>query len=122
MPQDLEQPPLTTKTALAATGRAIELPDWYPGWARELADLYFSGTTCMFVLNGNVHDLLRRREAEQDTYCNLSEFLGNELFGAWDLVLHYDLARGLRPLAGNDLKRLQGMMQYLTARLGDPSS
>ena len=36
------------------------LPDWYPAWARELADLYYSGTTSMFVLWGNVHDLVRR--------------------------------------------------------------
>ena len=27
------------------------LPDWYPAWAAELANLYFSGTTCVFVLH-----------------------------------------------------------------------
>ncbi|MDB5385698.1 MAG: ftsH 1, partial [Planctomycetaceae bacterium] len=33
------------------------LPDWYPAWAAALADMYFSGTTCLFIVHGNVHDL-----------------------------------------------------------------
>jgi AAA+ superfamily predicted ATPase len=38
------------------------------------------------------------------------------------VVLNYDLARGLRPLAGASPKRLQAMAQHLSARLGDPAS
>jgi AAA+ superfamily predicted ATPase len=98
------------------------LPDWYPGWARELADLYFSGTTCLFVLHGNVHDLIPCPEDGRLAYRNLPEFLATQLFGSWDLVLHYDLARGLRPLAGSDAERLQGMVRRLTASLGEPAS
>lgn len=99
-----------------------ELPSWYPAWARELAELYFSGTTCLFILHGNVHDLLRCPVGEEDTYCNLSEFLATQLFGAWDVVLQYDLGRGLRPLAGSDSERLKKMVQYLGTRLGEPGS
>ena len=29
----------------------------------------------------------------------LAEFLAEQLFGRWSLVLHYDLGRGLRALA-----------------------
>lgn len=100
----------------------VSLPDWYPGWARELADLYFSGTTCLFVLHGNVHDLIPSIGDGHTAYCNLPEFLATQLFGSWDLVLHYDLARGLRALAGSDAERLQGMMRRLTATLGEPAS
>jgi AAA+ superfamily predicted ATPase len=100
----------------------VTLPDWYPGWARELADLYFSATTCLFVLHGNVHDLIPSHEDGRTAYCNLPEFLATQLFGSWDLVLHYDLARGLRALAGSDAERLQGMMRRLTATLGEPAS
>jgi len=98
------------------------LPDWYPAWARELADLYFSGTTCLFVLHGNVHDLVSCREESERTYRSLSEFLATQLFGSWDLVVRYDLGGGLRPLAGPDPQRLTGMAQYLAGRLGDPAS
>ena len=38
---------------------AEKLPDWFPPWAAQLADLYFSGTTAAFVLHGNTYDLFR---------------------------------------------------------------
>ena len=44
------------------------------------------------------------------------------MFGSWDVVLHYDLGRGLRALPGGDPRRLTTMVQYLTARLGEPAS
>lgn len=100
----------------------VTLPEWYPDWARELADLYFSRTTCLFVLHGNVHDLIPSLEDGRTAYSNLPEFLATQVFGSWDLVLHYDLARGLRALAGSDAERLQGMMQRLTPTLGEPAS
>lgn len=102
---------------------APALPDWYPAWARSLGELYFSGTTCLFILHGNVHDLIRCPAADGgDVYCNLSEFLASQIFGSWDVVVQYDLARGLRAAAGSDPKRLQGMVQYLSSRLGDSTA
>ncbi len=98
---------------------ATNLPNWYPAWALELAELYFSGTINTFVLHGNVHDLVRSVDAEQkDTFVNLSDFLATQLFGSWDVVLGYDLGRGLRPLAGADSKRLHAMVQSLTGTIG----
>jgi AAA+ superfamily predicted ATPase len=106
--------------------RLAELPPWFPAWAREIAELYFSGTTCVFVLYGNVHDLIRSGPIaggdEKPTYSNLSEFLTTQLFGSWEIVLLHDLARGLRPQAGSDVKRLQSMVRDVAARLGEPGS
>jgi ATP-dependent 26S proteasome regulatory subunit len=102
--------------------QASQLPPWYPGWARELADLYFSGTTCVFVIHGNVHDLIRCPGPNgADIYCNLSEFLTSQVFGSWQIVLQHDLSRGLRPHAGANADRLRSMVQYLTARWGEPA-
>ena len=39
---------------IAPPVRSGELPAWYPQWAQRLAELYFSGTTCLFVVHGNV--------------------------------------------------------------------
>lgn len=104
-------------------GPLDRLPEWYPAWARELAELYFSGTTCVFVLHGNVHDLFRCPGKDGGwSYCNLSEFLTTQVFGNWDIVLGHDLSRGLRPQAGSDSARLAKMMQMLTARWGEPRS
>ena len=98
------------------------LPAWCPAWARELADLYFSGTTCLFVLHGNVHDLIRCGDGAEDSYCNLAEFLTTQIFGRWDMVLGYDLSQGLRPQAGRDAERLRAMQQQLAARWGEPGN
>lgn len=106
---------------------AAQLPAWYPDWAKELADLYFSGTTCVFVLHGNVHDLIRcpvagQEATDQDGYCSLTEFLTTQVFGKWDVVIGHDLSRGLRPLAGSDAERLRSMMQHLASRWGEPGN
>jgi hypothetical protein len=99
------------------------LPAWHPAWAKELAELYYSGTISMFVLHGNVHDLVRsEREEGKPLYLGLGEFLATEVFGAWDVVLTYDLGRGLRPLAGGDAKRLASMVQYTNAQIGAPGT
>ncbi len=104
----------------AARGGA--LPAWFPAWAHELADLYFSGTSCAFVLHGNVHDLVHCPDGDQERYASLVEFLGTHVFGSWDVVLRHDLGYGLRALAGPDRQRLQSMMQYLGSYLGPPSN
>src|SRR6476660_6984142 len=106
--------PIPEQLSLQRSPRVLALPAWYPGWARELADLYFSGTTCVFVVHGNIHDLVRcpaTTPEEEDTYTPLSEFLATQVFGAWDLVVHYDLGRGLRPFAGGNPHRQQRMAQ-----------
>lgn len=101
------------------------LPAWYPPWALALADLYFSSTTSVFVLHGNTYDLVPLADvdaAEAGEYGGLVEFLSEQLFGRWDLVLHYDLGRGLRVFAGRDEKRLKEMVHLANKRIGDLST
>ncbi len=87
-----------------------------------MADLYFSGTTCLFILHGNVHDLIRCSDTAPDSYCNLTEFLTTQIFGRWDTVLGFDLSQGLRAQAGRDAQRLRAMQQQLAARWGEPAN
>ena len=101
---------------------AEKLPDWFPGWAAQLADLYFSGTTAAFVLHGNTYDVFRVGDDEAPRYGVLAEFLAEQLFGRWSLVLHYDLGRGLRAFAGRDEKRLKEMVTLANRRVGDLSA
>ncbi len=113
--------------SLGDSGLVAELPVGFPPWARELANLYFSGTTCVFVLHGNVHDLVRTvtpgvGSGEVETYVSLSEFLAGQVFGSWDVILEHDLARGIRPQAGGDAGRLKAMIQQVAPGLGEPSS
>ena len=49
------------------------------------------------MLHGNTYDYVRsRRPARPTSTAALAEFLAEQLFGRWSLVLHYDLGRGLR--------------------------
>ena len=75
------------------------------------------------MLHGNTYDLFRigarRREPR---YGVLAEFLAEQLFGRWSLVLHYDLGRGLRAFAGRDEQRLKDMVALANQKVGDLSA
>src|SRR6266576_4817062 len=97
------------------------LPDWAPPWAGQLAELCFSGTTSVFLLHGNTNDLLPRGTNAEDGYGTIADFLSEQLFGKWDLLLHYDLGRGLRAFAGRNEKRLQKMTALANDKIADLS-
>jgi hypothetical protein len=77
MTTDLEQ-----KTLAGTDGvtKATQLPPHFPKWAGKLAELYFSGTTSMFVVHGNTFDMVR---AGPDRWVGLADFLAEQLFGRW---------------------------------------
>ena len=106
--------------------RSPRVPPICPSGSRrgraQLADLYFSGTTAAFVLHGNTYDLFRDRATRPSRYGVLAEFLAEQLFGRWSLVLHYDLGRGLRAFAGRDEKRLKEMVALANRKIGDLSA
>jgi SpoVK/Ycf46/Vps4 family AAA+-type ATPase len=109
-------------TSPEAAGRGAALPDWCPPWAERLGDAYLSGTSCMFLLHGNVRDLVAIAPPGADAasgWGTVPDFLAREMFGRWDIVLGYDVGKGLRPLAGPDPNRLRAMAQWLTERLGN---
>ena len=104
---------------LSAERASAELPAWYPSWARSLAEQYFSGTASVFVLHGNVQDLVPAGPDPAAGYGTLADFLAGQIFGRWDLVLHYDLARGLRAFASSDGERLKQMVVLANRKVGD---
>jgi AAA+ superfamily predicted ATPase len=99
--------------------KSTQLPPSFPKWAGKLAELYFSGTTSMFVIHGNTFDVVRAGGDGEPRWVGLADFLAEQLFGRWDLVIHYDLARGLRCAAGASGKRLQQMVELSNRWLGD---
>jgi AAA+ superfamily predicted ATPase len=102
--------------------RKSPLPDWLPRWARQMAELYFSGTTAAFILHGNTDDLFRTTGDEVPRYGALSEFLVEQLFGRWAIVLHYDIGQGLRAYAGRNETRLKEMVPLINRKIGDLST
>ena len=64
--------------------------DALPLWARELSEKYYSRSFAMFVLYGNVRDLVPFRGQDGVSFLSVEDFLSRALFGQRDLVLHYD--------------------------------
>jgi len=112
----------TASVAQGSVGQSSVAPAWYPAWAKELADLYFSGATCAFVLHGNVHDLIACPTPSGDRFVSLMEFLSTQVFGRWKTVMSYDLGGGLRTQAGSDSGRLQEMVQLVSSKIGHKSA
>ena len=112
----------------ASAGGSVSLADWCPSWAERLGDAYLSGTSCVFLLHGNVRDLVpiaapaAGAPGDMAAWGTVSDFLAREMFGRWDIVLAYDVGKGLRPLAGPDAARLRTMAQWLTERLGNAAT
>src|SRR5579864_8222878 len=61
-----------------------------PLWARDLSEKYYSRSYALFVLYGNVRDLVPLRRSGSTDFVSLDDFLSEALFGQRDLVLHYD--------------------------------
>lgn len=108
----------------AEASSSTSLPEWFPAWGRRLAELYFSGTTSMFVLHGNTFDFARMAadKGGEARFGLIPEFVGEALFGRWDLVLYYDLSRGLRATAGRDAERQKKMVTLASRKIGSLSS
>src|SRR5258705_13991492 len=100
----------TLDTARRRPPGPADLPAWFPAWAAQLADLYFSGTTAAFILHGNTDDFFQISADQPPRYGVLAEFLAGQIFGRCQLVLHYDMGRGLRAFAGRDEQRLKDMV------------
>ncbi len=64
--------------------------DALPPWARELSEKYYSRSFALFVLYGNVRDLVPLRMQDSTSFVSLEDFLSRALFGQRDLLLHYD--------------------------------
>lgn len=68
-----------------------------PGWARKLAERYYTRTVATFLLHGSVRDLHPMQDDEGgDRFVPLKTYLAEDLFGARDLVLFYDRSSGVR--------------------------
>src|ERR1039458_4982365 len=82
-----------------------------PAWARELSEKYYSRSFALFVLYGNVRDLVPLRTQETTNFVPLDEFLSGALFGQRDVVLHYDRGGLKLGLAESQVELNQGIVQ-----------
>ena len=83
-----------------------------PTWARELAASYVGGAASVFLLHGNVHDLVPVQDVDaKNAFISLNDYLATQLFGQRDIVLAYDRGSGIRFLAPGDGDRRASMQE-----------
>ncbi|NUP92515.1 MAG: AAA family ATPase [Candidatus Omnitrophica bacterium] len=90
-----------------------------PAWSSELRQAYLAGAASLFILHGNVSDLAGGTEQNNYILDPLADYLSKVHFSNYDLILHYDMGRGLRPYAASDPRRYSRMNSLLSRLLGD---
>jgi AAA+ superfamily predicted ATPase len=103
---------LPTKTAAGGTTTASLPQSGLPGWARDLSEIYLSGGSSLFVLHGNIHDLVPVPGASgrNETFLSLEDYLAFQLFGRRDSVIRYDRGSGIA-FQSDDPNRMRAMRQ-----------
>lgn len=86
-----------TSTNIAAV--PPEVSRGLPAWAKEMRDLFQSGSIAQFLIHGNVFDVVA---AIGGKMLPLRAFLDDVMFAGYDVVLHYDRGRGIRASKGGD--------------------
>ncbi|HOZ28732.1 MAG TPA: AAA family ATPase [Candidatus Hydrogenedentes bacterium] len=94
----------------------------WPEWAQKMREMYLAGGASMFLLHGNVTDVIGCGGEDDYAAEPLADVLARRLFGGYDLVLHYDVGRGLRPYAADDPQRFTKMNSLIARLLGDASA
>jgi SpoVK/Ycf46/Vps4 family AAA+-type ATPase len=89
-----------------------------PKWVSTLKESYLAGAASMFILHGNVSDVIGSSDGNAHIMESPADFMTRKLFADYDLVLHYDMGRGLRAYAANDPQRLTRMQSLLSRIVG----
>ncbi|MDB4955419.1 MAG: ATPase central domain protein [Myxococcales bacterium] len=64
----------------------------FPSWADELRKRYLRGEASLFVVHGNVHDVV----LDGDELISVADFLAKRVFEKKDVVIRYNLSTGCR--------------------------
>lgn len=90
-----------------------------PLWAQDMRDLFRSGSVAQFIIHGNIFDLVpapalppplagpmvkavASPAANLPRLLPLKQFLEEVMFAQYDVVIHYDRGKGIRPTKGAD--------------------
>ncbi|MDR1429569.1 MAG: AAA family ATPase [Spirochaetaceae bacterium] len=81
-----------------------------PAWAQELSYKYGSKTTNLYLLHGNIRDLLPHKMHEgQFIFVRIQDYISDVLFGMRDIIVFYDRSSGISfctPEMANDYQKV----------------
>ncbi len=84
-----------------------------PGWVKELAEVYLSGASSVFIIYGNIHDLVPvyGEEGSVKTFLSVEDYLAAQVFGRRDVVIRYDRGAGITFAGPDNAERRTAMRQ-----------
>ena len=91
----------------------MEVVEALPGWADELRRRYLKGETSLFILFGNVHDLI----LQNGRLVAVSDFLAGTVLAKKDTVIRYNVSTGCR--LTKKPARLESLEELLLERAPD---
>lgn len=71
-----------------------------PEWARQMRDLFRSGSVSQFIIHGDIFDLVPYNAGQGMKHVALERFFDDVMFSRYDVVLRYDRGHGLRATRG----------------------
>lgn len=86
-------------------------------WMEHLASAYLGGAASVFLLHGNVHDLVPLDDSDDTPFVSLEHVLAARLFARRDVVVQYDRGGGIELLAPGLPERRQQMQADLQRTL-----
>lgn len=72
--------------------RKIEVPEW----AKAIKRKYMSQHVSQFILHGNINEIIQIKENDTVKYLRVKDFLNEEMFRYYDIVVYFDRAAGIR--------------------------
>jgi len=68
----------------------------WPDWVREFAVKYGSKTANLYVVHGNIRDLLPKETEEGEfTFAEINQYIAEKIFGNEDIIAYYDRSNGV---------------------------
>lgn len=76
-----------------------------PKWAKEMAEIYKSGSVSQFIIYGNVDDWVTYKPTNTSTLqlFSLRDYLTKILFDPFEVIIAYNRGSGIKVLKGGDL-------------------
>lgn len=82
----------STPTPPPPPQRKLEVPEW----AQAIKRKYLSQNVSQFILHGNINEYIPLKEDGKPKYMKVKDFLNDEMFKYYDIIVHYDRAMGIR--------------------------
>jgi len=99
-----------------------ELVKNWPEWVREFAQKYGSKTANLYIVHGNIRDILPKETEEGEfTFDEIHRYIAEKIFGNQDIIVYFDCSNGVSFCTDSMLKEYEAVLgkRFPNAEEGD---